>query len=121
MIPDEYVQIFLDEANEKLEEVEQNLPKMKESSDSIAILRRSVHTIKGSAAMLGFLNLSKLLKCMEFTFKKAIDENFVINENILDLIKESLKAVNDELIYIKETHKEGIDPSKLILRYNFLD
>jgi len=86
MAIDELVQVFLDESEDEIRELEAGLIKLEEDQDDEGIINRvfrAAHTIKGSAGLVGFDEVS----------------NFTHNiENILDRIRNNDLKITKKLI-----------------------
>jgi len=86
MAIDELVQIFLEESDDEIRELEAGLIRLEEDSDDINVINRvfrAAHTIKGSAGLVGFDNVS--------VFTHTI-------ENILDRIRNNELKITKKLI-----------------------
>ncbi|MFP4424689.1 MAG: Hpt domain-containing protein [Candidatus Woesearchaeota archaeon] len=111
---EEYLDIFLQETQESID----TLNRMDEliASRDYDLLCRTAHTIKGNAALLGFNQLSELNKCIEFTFKKIIN-NKIKPDDVSELLKESIRKVKEETDYIMENKKESGTLGDLISKF----
>lgn len=84
-IPEE-TQIFIVEASENLDKMEQDLVLLEEdplNSELVSRIFRSVHTIKGNSGFLGFPKMEKLCHC---------------GESLLDLIRSGRVVLSGEII-----------------------
>ncbi|WP_338833955.1 Chemotaxis protein CheA [Moorella humiferrea] len=82
----QYLGIFLDEAEEQLQQLDEAIVKLEQSPDDIELLNtifRAAHTLKGSSASMGFNRLATLTHRME---------------NVLDLLRQGKMAVTREII-----------------------
>ncbi len=73
---DEIVDIFVEEASEVLQNVNQLLPEWKEqpqSKETLAIIRRAFHTLKGSGRMVGAEDVGALAWSVEDMFNRVLD------------------------------------------------
>ena len=89
---DKMADIFLEEASDLLEKLEDHLLKLEQSpddADTIAAVFRTMHTIKGSAGMFGFNAVSRFTHQAENTFDEVRNGRVVITS---DLITLTLKA-----------------------------
>ncbi|MFO7606640.1 MAG: chemotaxis protein CheA [Desulfurivibrionaceae bacterium] len=86
MIDLSLLQDFITEANEHLEEMESGLLKLEREPDDLEILNdifRAIHTIKGASQFVGLPRVSELSHKME---------------NLLDLLRQGEKKVNQDII-----------------------
>jgi chemosensory pili system protein ChpA (sensor histidine kinase/response regulator) len=91
----ELLEIFMQEAEDHLKAIRTFLPAL-ESGDAEAVgtIRRSAHTLKGSAAMVGFRSLTRLAHRMEDILDRLFDGGQITPET-LDLLKASADGLED--------------------------
>ncbi|MGE4267291.1 MAG: chemotaxis protein CheW [Deferribacterales bacterium] len=85
-------QVFINEATELLQELEESLLELEntpDSSDLIARVFRAMHTIKGSGAMFGFDNIASLVHSIETAYDMVRNNTMCVTKPMLDY---SLKA-----------------------------
>ncbi|MBC7324184.1 MAG: Hpt domain-containing protein [Moorella sp. (in: Bacteria)] len=78
--------IFLDEAEEQLQQLDEAIVKLEQTPDDPELLNtifRAAHTLKGSSASMGFNRLATLTHRME---------------NVLDLLRQGKRAVTREVV-----------------------
>ena len=88
-IPPELLEVFLVEANKHLQSMGQCLNRITQDlkdKNSLQEVRRSVHTIKGAAGMVGFDTVSKISHRMEDMLDKLYEGTMNLDNNILDLL-----------------------------------
>jgi two-component system chemotaxis sensor kinase CheA len=81
----QYMSVFIDEANDHLQSLNDHMLQLEQSPDDISIVQvifRSAHTLKGMSATMGFEDLASLTHEME---------------NVLDLIRNSKLSMNSEI------------------------
>ncbi len=79
MIDKKYLEIFLDEVNEHIEDLNKNLLELEQDYGNTEIINeifRVAHTLKSSAAFVGLEYLSKLSHRMEDLFQLIKDKRF---------------------------------------------
>jgi two-component system chemotaxis sensor kinase CheA len=92
MSTDVHQEVFIQEATELLQELEQSLLELednREDMDLIARVFRAMHTIKGSGAMFGFENIAALVHSIETSYDMVRNGKLSISNPMLDY---SLKA-----------------------------
>ncbi len=97
LVNSEYLNVFLDESGEHLQAINDNLLKLEQSPEDLAIVGevfRSAHTLKGMAATMGFEDLAHLTHNME---------------NVLDLIRQQQLPVTSEVIDVIFTAIEDLE------------
>lgn len=102
---DKMANVFLDEANDLLDKLEDHLLKLEEcpdDADTIGAVFRTMHTIKGSAGMFGFDAISKFTHQAENTFDavrngrvSVSSELITITLQVRDHIRNMLERPND--------------------------
>ncbi len=76
-IDDEIIEIFIEEAGEVLETLGEYFPKWKadpKDNDSLVIVRRAFHTLKGSGRMVEALDIGELAWSVENMLNRVIDK-----------------------------------------------
>lgn len=76
-IDDEIIEIFIEEAGEVLETLEEYFPKWKadpKDNDSLVIVRRAFHTLKGSGRMVEASDIGELAWSVENMLNRVIDK-----------------------------------------------
>jgi len=96
---DRFVQTFLQEARELLEELEATLLDLEKSPDDPELVCRAfraMHTIKGSSSMFGFEGISSLTHELESLFDLVRNGKLEVSKKIIDLSLEAydLLSVN---------------------------
>lgn len=92
MSMDSNQQVFVNEATELLQELEESLLELEtvpDSAELIARVFRAMHTIKGSGAMFGFDNIAALVHSIETAYDMVRNNVICVTKPMLDY---SLKA-----------------------------
>jgi chemosensory pili system protein ChpA (sensor histidine kinase/response regulator) len=91
----ELLEVFLDEAEGHLQAIRSFLPALENGdAEAVRTIRRSAHTLKGSAAMVGFRSLTRLAHRMEDILDRLFDGGEITPET-LDLLKASADGLED--------------------------
>ncbi len=80
--------VFLIEATEILEQLEESLLELEESPDNVELVGcvfRALHTIKGSGAMFGFDRVSSFTHEVETVFDEVRSGNMQVSRELIDL------------------------------------
>lgn len=101
LIDDEVREIFIEEADEVLEEMHSLLPEWKQdqtNSEAINTIRRNFHTLKGSGRMVGATDIGELSWAIENMLNRLIDHSieyspalFVTTEEVAKLLPSMVK------------------------------
>ncbi len=91
----ELLEVFLQEAEGHLQAIRSFLPALENGdAEAVATIRRSAHTLKGSAAMVGFRSLTGLAHRMEDILDRLFDGAEITPET-LDLLKATADGLED--------------------------
>ncbi|MEY3219219.1 MAG: hypothetical protein RIT27_576 [Pseudomonadota bacterium] len=107
---DEFMEIFLDEAEEILETCQSLLGRWQSSPNSMPLLKelqRELHTLKGGARMVGISAMGDLSHQLESVLTKIVDGNAQSNPVLQGIVQESV----DELATMLESVKNGGTPN----------
>ncbi len=110
-VPDELQQIFLEEATEYLEKLNEDLLALDKVADTqqpdlVNRVLRGSHTIKGSAAMVQLRNISDLAHKMEDALQLVRDKNLKVPKALIDVLFQSADAIGDMLKTFRTTGKD---------------
>ncbi len=108
-VDEEILEIFIEEAQEELENIRQLLPAWMENpadEETLKNLRRSFHTLKGSGRLVGALNLGEFAWAYENMLNRVIDGTVNHSAAMFDLLQQGAEAL-PELI---EQFRSGIEP-----------
>ena len=107
----EYQDIFLEEADEQLQELNQNLLELEKNPDNIEIINdifRAAHSLKSSAGFVGLNELSNLAHKMENLLQGIRDGMLKVTPEIIDVIFKCF----DEITSIIDTIASGEQPTQ---------
>ncbi len=114
------VDFFLVEASEHLQILNDGLLSLEENSEDLSVVDeifRSAHTIKGSAAMLGFNVVSKLAHKMEDLLGKIRGRELNFSEAVVDLL---LQSVDTLTIQVENIPKGQTEDESILLMFDDL-
>ena len=132
---DKMADIFLEEASDLLEKLEDHLLKLEQSpddADTIAAVFRTMHTIKGSAGMFGFNAVSRFTHQAENTFDEVRNGRVAVNSELItltlnardhirnmlsepnspELAEETESLISQFQVYLLENALDGSKPAK---------
>jgi two-component system, chemotaxis family, sensor kinase CheA len=92
----QYLSIFIDEANEHLQALNENMLKLEQHPADIGIVQvifRSAHTLKGMSATMGFEDLASLTHEMENVLDMVRNGKLSMNGNIFDTLFKGLDSL----------------------------
>jgi len=115
---------FVEEGNEKADQLEKYLIQLENSPASQELLVevfRALHTIKGATSFLGFTKLCALAHTGESLLARLRDGTMVSNQQIITTLLSMVDAIREMLSDIAATGQEGNkDYSTLIATLNGL-
>lgn len=118
----QYLEIFIEESKEHLENLNESLLSLEKNPNDKNLLNeifRASHTLKGMAGTMGFIKMSNLTHEMENLLHAIRNEEIQINTDIIDILFKSLDTLEDYISYISEKGEEGnIDSSELVNSIN---
>jgi len=109
-IDPEIIEIFVEEAGEVLEAIEESLPQWKmnwSEEESRSTVRRAFHTLKGSGRMVGAHDIGELAWSIENMLNRINDGSIDIDDLRFSLIDEVIKNVPSMVAAFE--HKKAID------------
>ena len=118
----QYLEIFLDESKEHLQNLNSQileLEKDAENMDTINEIFRAAHSLKGMAGTMGYKRMQNLTHDMENVFSEVRNGNVKVQANLIDILFQCLDALDEYVSNIQNTGDEGDnDNAALIERLN---
>lgn len=108
-----YLDVFIEEARENLQGVNNVLLELEEkgfSEESMAVAYRVVHTIKGTAAVIGIEPISELAHVMEDLFGILVEQKKTPEKKLLNLLFRGADTIEKMIVQLE---KEGTTDIKV--------
>lgn len=105
-----YLGVFIEEAKEHIESLEENLVKLEKEPDNqdfIQAIFRSFHTIKGSSGSMGFQQMAELAHLLENLLDRVRRGEVSVSSSLIDLL---LQGVDFLKRMLEEITKKGQEP-----------
>ena len=122
---DQYIDIFLDESKDHLQNLNESILRLEESPDNLDIVNeifRIAHTLKGMAGTMGFEIITKLTHKLENILDGVRSHKFDLNRDMIDILFEGLDILDLQIKSIEEDGKEKVlDISDIINRLDILE
>ena len=122
---DQYIDIFLDESKDHLQNLNESILRLEESPDNLDIVNeifRIAHTLKGMAGTMGFEVVTKLTHKLENILDGVRSRRFELNRDMIDILFEGFDILDLQIKNIEEEGKEkAIDISDIINRLDILE
>ncbi|MCU6710630.1 chemotaxis protein CheW [Paenibacillus sp. J5C_2022] len=100
----EYMSIFLDELDEQLQHLDSGLLRLEQDChdmDTISVIFRAAHTLKGSSAAMGFHPLKDLTHSIENVFELLRNRELTIDRGMMNVLFRSIdyiKVLKDAIL-----------------------
>lgn len=114
----QYLDLFLTEAQEQLEILEQETLKLEKepSQERLQVIFRAAHTLKGSARAMGFQHFAELTHEMENLLDNLRNGTVSVNTEIADALLSCLDSLNKMIELIGNGAGDNLDVSALVAR-----
>ena len=106
----QYLQIFIEESQDNLQTLNENLLNLENNptdTETLNAIFRVAHTLKGMAGTMGFVKMQKLTHTIENVLSEIRAGKLAINSNIVDVLFQSLDALENYVDVIINTSTEG--------------
>ncbi|HNR03979.1 MAG TPA: chemotaxis protein CheA [Bacillota bacterium] len=106
----QYMEIFIEESLEHLQELNQNLLSLETNPGDMKTLNeifRVAHTLKGMAGTMGFTGIANLTHQMENVLDAIRTGNIEVNSSMIDILFECLDYLSNSINTISATGKES--------------
>jgi two-component system chemotaxis sensor kinase CheA len=114
MAMDELVKVFMDESEDEIRELEAGLIKLEENQDdedTINRVFRAAHTIKGSAGLVGFENVSNFTHAIENILDRIRNKELTITKKLVSTLLSSVDLLKRMIAASSEG--EEVDESEI--------
>ena len=115
----QYLEIFIDESNEHLQNLSDGimiLEKEPDNSDTINEIFRAAHSLKGMAGTMGYKRMQNLTHDMENVFSEVRNGNIKVTSDMCDVLFQCLDALESYVSNIQNTQDEGTDDNEPIIK-----
>ena len=106
----QYLGVFLDEAKEHIQSLNDNIMQLEqdpENADCINEIFRAAHSMKGMAGTMGYKKMQQLTHDMEDVFSDVRAGTVKVNGTMIDTLFQCLDAIQSYVDTITETQDEG--------------
>jgi len=120
----QYLDIFIEESKEHLQNLNECLLKMESNPDDLSLINeifRVAHTLKGMSGTMGFTRMAKLTHDMENVLSLLRSGEIKVQPHHIDVLFECLDALESYTTMVEETRSEGLeDNAALINKLNMI-
>lgn len=113
----QYLSMFLDEANDHLQALNEHMLELENQPDDVSIVQvifRSAHTLKGMSATMGFEDLASLTHEMENVLDLVRNHQLSMDEIIFDTLFKSLDALESMVTDISNGGEGKLDVTAIV-------
>ena len=114
----QYLEIFIDETKEHLQNLSQQLMILEEepdNADTINEIFRAAHSLKGMAGTMGYKRMQHLTHIMENALSEIRNGKMTVNAELVDVLFQCLDALEAYLDNIVESQDEGTEDNEPII------
>jgi chemosensory pili system protein ChpA (sensor histidine kinase/response regulator) len=108
----QFVELFIEEAKEEIASIQNSFPQWDQNPmdfESLALMRRSFHTLKGSGRMVGARTIAEFGWSIENLLNRIIDKTLSRTPGMMALLRSSVAAL-PQLVEQLETRRPGSGP-----------
>jgi two-component system, chemotaxis family, sensor kinase CheA len=112
----QYLDLFLDESREHLQNINSTLLQLEQLPDNIELVQsifRSAHTLKGMSATMGYTNMATLTHRMENVLDAVRNHQIHVTEAVVDLFFEGLDGLSQMVDQIANGRDDSYDIQSL--------
>ena len=114
----QYLEIFIDETKEHLQNLSQQLMILEEepgNADTINEIFRAAHSLKGMAGTMGYKRMQNLTHIMENVLSEIRNGKMSVTADLVDVLFQCLDALESYLDAITQTQDEGTEENEAII------
>ena len=114
----QYLEIFIDETKEHLQNLSQQLMILEEepgNAGTINEIFRAAHSLKGMAGTMGFKRMQSLTHIMENVLSEIRNGKMNVTAELVDVLFQCLDALESYLDTITQTQDEGTEYNEAII------
>ena len=122
----QYLEIFIEETKEHLQDLSQNLMVLEEEPENPEVINeifRAAHSLKGMAGTMGYKRMQHLTHIMENALSEIRNGKMMVTGELVDILFKCLDALEEYLESIINTTNEGSNDNEhiVIMLNNFLE
>ncbi len=120
----QYLDLFLEEAAEHVQTLNQNLLKLEHNPERIDLLDeifRAAHTLKGMSATMGYDSIAGLTHKMENLFDMLRERKISLDAKVFNCLFKSADALDGMLEGIREGETEPVNVDKIVKELGMLE
>ncbi|WLR51426.1 chemotaxis protein CheW [Bacillus tianshenii] len=118
-----FLGVFLDEATEQLQILDEKILELEQDSsnpETIEVIFRAAHTLKGSSGAMEFRKMNRLTHVVENVFDLIRSNHMTVDTNVINLIFEAIDQLKIIVNVITESHHDDVDCEEIIQKLDSL-
>ena len=115
----QYLEIFLDETSEHLQNLNTQILALEQdpgNMDTINEIFRAAHSLKGMAGTMGYKRMQNLTHDMENVFSEVRNGNITVKASMIDVLFQCLDALEEYTTNIRENADEGTNDNEPLIK-----
>ena len=115
----QYLEIFLDETKEHLQNLNTQILELESNPDNMDTVNeifRAAHSLKGMAGTMGYKRMQNLTHDMENVFSEVRNGNISVKPEMIDVLFQCLDALEEYNNNIQETADEGTNENEPLIK-----
>ncbi|MCM1155923.1 MAG: chemotaxis protein CheA [Roseburia sp.] len=115
----QYLDIFLDETNEHLENLNTQILALEQEPDNMDTINeifRAAHSLKGMAGTMGYKRMQTLTHDMENVFSEVRNGNIKVKAHMIDILFQCLDALEEYSTNVRESADEGTNDNEPLIK-----
>lgn len=115
----QYLEIFLDETKEHLQNLNTRILELEadpEGADTVNEIFRAAHSLKGMAGTMGYKRMQNLTHDMENVFSEVRNGNIKVQPEMIDVLFQCLDALEEYTDNIQTTGDEGTNENEGLIK-----
>ncbi len=115
----QYLEIFLDETDEHLQNLNTQILLLEQEPDNMDTINeifRAAHSLKGMAGTMGYKRMQRLTHDMENVFSEVRNGNIKVKAEMIDVVFQCLDALEEYNTNIRESADEGTNDNEPLIK-----
>ena len=115
----QYLEIFLDETDEHLQNLNTQILQLEQEPDNMDTINeifRAAHSLKGMAGTMGYKRMQTLTHDMENVFSEVRNGNIKVKAEMIDVLFQCLDALDEYNANIRENADEGTNDNEPLIK-----
>ena len=115
----QYLEMFIDETKEHLQNLNDQVLVLESEPDNIDTINeifRAAHSLKGMAGTMGYKRMQSLTHNMENVFSEIRNDKMKVTSELVDTLFQCLDALESYVDNIRNTQDEGTDDNEPIIK-----